>query len=78
MHEKTVDLQQTPTNLEDLLSLIRAGTEIILTEGVTPLARVVPITSSSMPRVAGLHAGAIWVSDDFDEELPEPFWTGTA
>jgi antitoxin (DNA-binding transcriptional repressor) of toxin-antitoxin stability system len=78
MHEKTVDLQETPTNLQDLLSLVRAGTEIILTEGATPLARVVPITSSSMPRVAGLHAGAIWVSDDFDEELPEPFWTGTA
>lgn len=78
MHEKTVDLQQTPTNLQDLLSLVRTGTEIILTEGATPLARVVPITSSNMPRVAGLHAGAIWVSDDFDAELPEAFWTGTA
>lgn len=78
MHEKTVDLRQTPTNLQDLLSLIRTGTEIILTEGATPLARVVPIPSSSMPRVAGLHTGAIWVSDDFDEELPEVFWTGTA
>jgi antitoxin (DNA-binding transcriptional repressor) of toxin-antitoxin stability system len=78
MHEKTVDLQETPTNLQDLLSLVRTGTEIILTEGTTPLARVVPITSSSMPRVAGLHPGAIWVSDDFDEELPKAFWTGTA
>ena len=57
MHEKTVDLQETPTNLQDLLSLVRTGTEIILTEGATPLARVVPIPSSSMPRVAGLHAG---------------------
>ena len=78
MHEKKVDLQETPTNLQDLLSLVRTGTEIILTEGATPLARVVPIFPPRMPRVAGLHAGAIWVSDDFDEELPEAFWTGTA
>jgi hypothetical protein len=48
MHQKTVDLQETPTNLQDLLSLVRTGTEILLTEGTTPLARVVPIISSSM------------------------------
>lgn len=41
MHEKTVDLQEMPTNLQDLLSMVRTGTEIILTEGATPLARVV-------------------------------------
>ncbi len=29
-------------------------------------------------RKAGLHAGAIWVSEDFDEPLPDEFWTGTA
>jgi uncharacterized protein YwbE len=28
-----------------------------------------------MPRVAGLHPGAIWTSDDFDEPLPDDFWT---
>lgn len=26
-------------------------------------------------RVAGLHQGAIWTSDDFDEPLPDEFWT---
>ena len=25
-------------------------------------------------RVLGLHAGATWISDDFDEELPDEFW----
>jgi Protein of unknown function (DUF2281) len=28
------------------------------------------------PRVAGLHAGQTWVSDDFDEPLPDEFWLG--
>ena len=26
------------------------------------------------PRVVGLHAGAIQMSDDFDEALPDEFW----
>ena len=28
------------------------------------------------PRVAGLHAGMGWVSEDFDAELPDSFWMG--
>lgn len=78
MITKTIDVQDAQTNLPDLLHLVREGTEIVLTEGTTPLARVVPIAGSSMPRVAGLHAGDIWTSDDFDEPLPEDFWTGAA
>jgi hypothetical protein len=27
------------------------------------------------PRVAGLHPGVIWTSHDFDEPLPDDFWT---
>ncbi len=30
------------------------------------------------PRIAGLHAGTAWISDDFDLPLPEEFWTGAA
>jgi len=32
--------------------------------------RTIPVASDTMPRVAGLHSGAIWASDDFDEPLP--------
>ena len=78
MLTKTVDVLETQTNLQDLLSLVREGTEIVLTEGAIPLARLVPIAVSSTPQVAGLHTGAIWTSDDFDEPLPEDFWTETA
>ena len=27
-------------------------------------------------RIAGLHAGQGWVSDDFTDELPDSFWLG--
>ena len=77
MQTKTVDVHEAQTHLVELLSLVTAGTEIILTEGHTPLARIVPMAGVTTPRVAGLHAGAIRSSEDFDEPLPEEFWTGT-
>jgi antitoxin (DNA-binding transcriptional repressor) of toxin-antitoxin stability system len=70
MPTKTVDVREAQLSMEELLSLVRGGTEIVLTEGSTPLARLVPITSPTTPRIAGLHPGSIWISDDFDEPLP--------
>jgi hypothetical protein len=32
---------------------------------------------SGPPRVPGLHAGAAWISEDFDDPLPDDFWAGT-
>jgi len=77
MQTKTVDVHEAQTHLVELLSLVSAGTEIILTAGNTPLARIVPMVGALTPRVAGLHPGAIRTSEDFDEPLPEDFWTGT-
>ena len=77
MQTKTVDVYEAQTHLVELLSLVSAGTEIILTAGNTPLARIVPMADSPTPRIAGLHPGAIWTSEDFDEPLPEDFWAGT-
>ena len=31
---------------------------------------------SPKPRIAGLHPGAIEMSADFDEPLPDAFWLG--
>ena len=77
MLTKQVDLRNSPINLHDLLILVQEGNEVVLTEGANPLARVIPITPSSTPRQAGLHPGAIQTREDFDEPLPEEFWTGT-
>ena len=74
MLTKTIDLGKEQAHLKDLLELIESGTEIILTEGNRPIARLVPIAS----RIAGLHLGSIWTSEDFDEPLPEEFWAGAA
>jgi antitoxin (DNA-binding transcriptional repressor) of toxin-antitoxin stability system len=76
---KTIDLQKTPADLEDLLRLLESNTEILLTKGNTPLARLTPIESTVAKvseRIPGLHKGTTWVSDDFDAPLPDEFWLG--
>ncbi len=75
MQTKTIDVRDAQTRLPELLSLVADGAEIILTEGSTPLARLVPLAPFTKPRVPGLHAGAIWTSEDFDEPLSEDSWT---
>jgi len=72
MLTKTIDIKKKPPDLNILLSLVADGTEIVITDNDTPIARLVQIGK----RVAGLHAGAIRMSDDFDEPLPDEFWTG--
>lgn len=40
-----------------------------------------PLTGASperTPRILGLHAGMIWISDDFTDPLPDEFWFGEA
>ena len=70
MLTKTVDVREAQTSLKELLSSVIAGAEIIFAQDNTPIARLVPITSPTAPRVAGLHAGVTWISDDFNEPLP--------
>jgi antitoxin (DNA-binding transcriptional repressor) of toxin-antitoxin stability system len=60
------------TDLKACFALVAEGSEVILTEGDTLLARLMPVGG----RIAGLHRGGIWVGADFDEPLPEEFWPG--
>lgn len=75
MQTETVDVHEAQTRLPELISLVIAGTEVILTGGATPRVRLVPIAK---PRVAELHKGAIITSVDFDAPLPDDFWLGTS
>ena len=72
MATKTIEVQEAGKHLKELISLVGKGTHVVLSENNTPIAQLVPISQ----RVAGLHAGTIWTSDNFDEPLPEQLWTG--
>jgi len=70
-----IDIRELPARLEEALALASAGGEVILLQGSTPRARLVPLAPAP-PRVAGLHPGALQPAPDFDAPLPEDFWAG--
>ena len=72
MNSKIVDVTEVQTHLTELLSLVQQGTEIVISQGNKPQARLMPLVlpkNSLPPRIPGLHAGTGWMSDDFDEPL---------
>ena len=73
---RTVSVNDAKDQLPDLIALAAEGNEVIITDEGKPLARLVPVASSAKRRVAGLNRGQIWTSEDFDEALPDEFWTG--
>lgn len=70
-----IDIRELPARLDEALALASAGGEVILLDGPTPRARLVPLVSAPL-RVAGLHPGALQPAGDFDAPLPDDFWAG--
>ncbi len=62
--------------LLDALNQLSPDAELTLTNGVTPIARVNLIQTASLSlseRVPDLRP-PIWLSDDFDDLLPDHYW----
>ncbi len=75
MSQKTFEITKLSENLIDLLSDIQNQTEVLLIREGLPLAKVMPLPVEQpvTPKV-GLNYGAMVMSDDFDEPLPDAFW----
>jgi antitoxin (DNA-binding transcriptional repressor) of toxin-antitoxin stability system len=76
MSVATVDVHELPSRFEELLALAAAGGEVLITDGDVPRARLVAIVPGGL-RIPGLHPGAMVMAPDFDDPLPDEFWTGT-
>ena len=68
-----IELKDLASQFDEALAKATAGAEIIITRGKVPVARLLP---TGQTRVAGLHAGAITITPDFDAPLSDEFWTG--
>ncbi len=72
---KRVDIS-TVEAVRDLMSLLQMDTEIILTDANTPVAKLASMNHAQIPkdgRIPDMHPD-VWVSDDFDEQVPEQYW----
>ena len=86
MADTIVSAEDAQAQLKGLLELVREGNEILIAEGDKVFARIAPVerlraetapaAKARRKRIAGLSRGAIEVSDDFDDPLPDSFWFG--
>jgi len=77
METKLIDVTEESVPLKKLLELVASGIDVVLTEGKSPVVRLVPVSRKvKKERVLGLSKGQIWVSPDFDDPLPDSFWLG--
>ena len=74
MQVKTVEISQLPPAITELLALLNNRDEVVLASEGKVVARLVPVAGELPPRIAGLHEGQGWISDDFNEPLPDEFW----
>ncbi len=70
MVRETVDVRELGSRLTELLTLLEQGNEVTVVQDETPVARLLPPLPAAAERVPGLHRGVVWISDDFDEPLP--------
>lgn len=64
-----VNVHEAKTHLSELLVRVEAGEEIVIARRGRPIATLAPHRPTR--RVPGRMKGRIWMSDDFDDPLPE-------
>ncbi|MDJ0733154.1 MAG: type II toxin-antitoxin system Phd/YefM family antitoxin [Nostocaceae cyanobacterium] len=69
---KTVNIHYCKTNFSRLLSRVQLGEEIIISNRGIPVAKLVPLSTSSNRQASlGLDRGRFIVPEDFNAPLPE-------
>jgi prevent-host-death family protein len=66
-----IGMHEAKTTLSQLVERAAAGEDIVIQRNGTPVARLVPVaSSSSLQSVRGVWRGRVRIADDFDE-LPD-------
>ena len=75
MNTLEIDVRDLPARLAEVVELVKAGGEVVVTENAVPRVRLAPL-APKQPRIAGLHPGNFQPAADFDGPLPDEFWFG--
>jgi len=73
---KTVVIEEVVNQLSELLDLVDQGEEVRIVRENRPTVKLVILAEPPKARVFGQHRGQIWMSPNFDDPLPDPFWFG--
>ena len=66
-----VNIYAAKTHLSRLIDQVNAGEEIVITRNGRPVARLLPAAEARPKRRLGTLKDEVWISDDFDEPLPD-------
>ncbi len=66
-----INIHEAKTQLSKLIEAVEAGEEVIIARAGRPVARLVPFMPVRPQRKPGLMKGQIWISDDFNDPLPD-------
>jgi hypothetical protein len=66
------------TTLKIIIHALSTAPESLLLEVADFIesAKVDAVVFDRLPRTPGLHQGKVWMSDDFNDSLPDKFWLG--
>jgi prevent-host-death family protein len=70
-------MYEARTRFAEIVAAAEAGQEVIIARAGRPVARLVPVAARPGPRRPGALAGRLRIADDFDEPLPEGWFTET-
>lgn len=72
---KTISLNEN-VSIQTVIALTKNGDEVLIEENGEPIIKVLPVEKPKVrkQRIAGLGKGTMWMSEDFDAELPDEFW----
>ncbi len=71
MSLRVLNLYEAKTSLSELVDRAAAGEEIIIAKAGRPLAKLVPLRRTPLPRRPGGWEGQVRVAEDFDAPLPD-------
>ena len=74
MNTLTIDVMEAQSQLAKLLALSSQGNKVIITDNEEPVVQLAPVRQDAKRRIAGLHRGAMRMSNDFNVPLPDEFW----
>lgn len=72
---KTISISEVQNSVQTLIALTKNGDEIVLEENGEAIVKITPLVKrEKKERVLGLGKKGYFMSDDFDDELPDEFW----
>lgn len=66
-----INIHEAKTHLSRIVEDVAAGHEVVIAKAGRPMARLVPIGGTPLPKKLGLLKGRIKVPDDFNAPLPD-------